>query len=222
MATVLVIAAHPDDEVLGCGATMAWHADRGDPVHVVFIADGETSRRDGAQHQVSARGASAAEAARVLGAHPPRSLGFPDQRLDAIALLDIVQAIEPIVNEIRPDIVYTHFLDDLNTDHAIVARSAMTACRPQPGGSVRALYAFEVLSATNWLDPTRQFFPQRTIDVSAYWARKQAALRAYEREMRPSPHARSHDVVDALGTYRGGLVGVAKGEAFVVLREIVN
>jgi LmbE family N-acetylglucosaminyl deacetylase len=219
---VLVIAAHPDDEALGCGATMAWHADRGDSVNVLFLADGETSRHDVTSHAIAARSAAARDAARILGARPPLSLSFPDQRLDSVPFLDIVQSLERVIAEIKPDTVYTHFPGDLNKDHAIVARAAMTACRPQPGAPVKAIYAYEVLSATNWFDAAHQFSPQRTLDVISQWPRKMAALHAYQHEMRASPHARSYEVIEALGRFRGGLVGVTFGEAFVVLREVIT
>ena len=143
---VLVVAAHPDDEALGCGATMARHAARGDTVCGLFMADGVGAR--GSTIGLEARRAAAEAAARVLGAEPPRVLGFPDNRLDTVALLDIVQAVEGVLAEVQPDVIYTHHGGDLNIDHVIAHRAVMTAARPVPGQPVRAVYGFEVPSST--------------------------------------------------------------------------
>ena len=118
---VLVVAAHPDDEALGCGGAMARHAAEGDQVHVLFLADG-VGARDGAQGASAAverRAATARNAAEVLGAQPPRFLGLPDNRLDEVALLDVVQAVEAVIAEIEPEIVYTHNGGDPIVDHYI-------------------------------------------------------------------------------------------------------
>jgi N-acetylglucosamine malate deacetylase 1 len=219
--TVLVIAAHPDDEILGAGGTMARHARAGEKVHIVFLADGISSR--GSQRSaIERRAAAASRAAEALGAQVPQLMGWGDNRLDGIELLDLVQPIEQLVNDIRPDTIYTHHYGDLNIDHAICHRVALTACRPFPGQSVRRIYAMETASSTEWssLTAANVFSPTRFVDVSATYEAKQRALEAYREEMRPFPHPRSFEAIEALARWRGASVGCHLAEAFMVVRDI--
>ncbi len=223
---VLVIAAHPDDEILGCGGTLARHTKEGDVVHILIVAEGATSRdddrnRDARSEEINDLSRSAGKAAAILGAEKPVFLGLPDNRLDSLSLLDVVKPIEVIVEDIQPDIVYTHYSGDLNIDHRIVSTAAMTACRPLPGSSVRAIYCFETLSSTGWDNNDCDFRPNRWIDISETMDKKIAALEAYEQEMRPFPHARSLEAVAALARVRGSSVGIHAAEAFAVVREII-
>lgn len=218
---VVVIAAHPDDEVLGCGGTMALHARRGDAVHVLFLADGETSRGAGAPAH---RNAAAAAAARVLGARPPVLLGLPDNKLDALPLLDVVQRVEAELARIRPQVVYTHHGADLNIDHAITHRAVLTACRPLPGATVEAIHAFEVPSSSEWA-PAQQgpaFAPNHFVDIAGIAAVKHEALRCYDAELRPFPHPRSYEAVEALAKWRGASAGLPLAEAFQTVRVLVR
>jgi N-acetylglucosamine malate deacetylase 1 len=218
---VLAIFAHPDDEVLGAGATLARHAVSGDSIHVLLVADGETSRAGGGAGRVNARAKAAAEAARILGAKPPSLLGLPDQRLDTVPLLDIVQRIEAEAKKIGPSVVYTHHPRDLNADHRIVAQAVMTAFRPLPNSPVRAIYACEIPSSTGWESPgIDSFTPRRFVNVSATLGKKREALRCYDAEMRPFPHARSYEAIEAMARWRGASAGLPAAEAFDVLREI--
>jgi len=218
----LVVAAHPDDEVLGCGATLARHAASGDTVHVVFLTDGVGAReenRDSAERRMEA----ARRGAEILGIASLRNLGMADNRLDAVPILEIVQALEEIIEELRPSIVYTHHGGDLNVDHRVAHQATLTATRPLPGCLVRAVYAFEVLSSTEWGATGSPFFvPNRFVDVSEFVELKQRALAAYGDEMREFPHARSYEAVNAQLLLRGSSVGVAAAEAFVVEREIIH
>lgn len=219
---VLVIAAHPDDEVLACGGTLARHAAEGDAVLVLFLADGETSRGPVEAAMLSERQCMAAECSAILGLEPPRFLGLPDQRLDTVALLDVVWQVERVMAEWRPTVVYTHHGNDLNVDHRIAHQVALTACRPLPGSTVRAVYAFETVSSTEWGLPAGPAFrPTRFVDIRAQIAVKAKAVAAYAAEMRPFPHARSHEAVGGLARQRGAQVGLFAAEAFEVLREIV-
>lgn len=219
--TVLVVVAHGDDEALGCGGTIAAHAARGDAVHLLVVADGVTSRA--ADTDRAGREADTRAAAERLGiAARPEFLGFPDNRLDSVALLDVVQAVEAVVERVRPVVVYTHHGGDLNIDHAVVHRAVMTACRPLPGAPVRAIYGFEVPSSTEWSDPdlARPFVPQRFVGIGDHLQTKLEALACYGSEMRPFPHARSTEAVEALARLRGSQVGMPAAEAFTVLREV--
>ena len=150
---VLVIAAHPDDEVLGCGGTLAKLAARGCSVSIAFLADGVSSRpAQPGEHarNLAARRLAAEKAAAVLGA---KVIGFgdmPDNRMDTIALLDIVRVVEALIAKANPDTVFTHFCSDLNVDHRRACEAVVTACRPQRGHPVRRLLCFEVPSSTEY------------------------------------------------------------------------
>jgi N-acetylglucosamine malate deacetylase 1 len=224
--TVLICAAHPDDEVLGCGGTMARHAAAGDTVHVAFMADGVLSRHGAgnATAEIAARHAAARAAAATLGAETPVFFDFPDQRLDTVPLIDITQSIEQLLARIKPDTVYTHFHGDLNLDHRLVAAAVMTATRPVPGHRVAALYGFQVLSSTEWnfAATPGHFQPQRFVAIAQQMEQKLAALRHYDYEMRDFPHPRSYQAVRALAEITGTTIGTAAAEAFVVYREIVQ
>ena len=142
--SVLVVAAHTDDEALGCGGTIAKHVAQGDAVYAVFLADGVTSRSNASEQELDERNSAAKQAHKTLGIKQSFMLGFPDNRMDVLPLLDIVQELERVVLELRPEVVYTHHLGDLNVDHRVTHNATLTACRPLPGSSVREIYSFEV------------------------------------------------------------------------------
>ena len=221
--TVLVVAAHPDDEILGCGGTVARHAAAGDRVVVVVVSEGAVSRGgDDAGREAEELVQAARRAAKVLGTEAPRLLGLPDNRLDSQDLLDVVRAIETVVREVAPDTVYTHHGSDLNIDHRIVHQAVLTACRPIPGSSVRRMYTFETVSSTEWssraIGPS--FAPTRFVDISATLEAKRRALACYQREMRPFPHARSIETIEALARSRGSQTGLTAAEAFETIFDI--
>ena len=218
--TILVIAAHPDDEVLGCGGTLARHVDCGDTVHILLLGDGVGSRGD--LSGIEARNLAAMKAAKALGVKPPRLFNFPDNSFDSLSMLEIVKIIEGQVEKVRPSVVYTHHGGDLNIDHVRTHQAVLTACRPLPGVSIRAVYGFEVLSSTEWgsLDQGLPFRPTYAVDVTTTWERKIAALQCYSAEMRDFPHARSFEAVEALARLRGAENGCTAAEGFTVLRQI--
>lgn len=218
---VLVIAAHPDDEVLGCGATMAKHAINGDEVHVVILAEGITSRDENRSRgkrsaDLSQLAKAANKANSILGVKSLSFHNFPDNRMDSLEILDVIKVIEEHVGRIKPDTVYTHHAGDLNIDHRILNTAVMTACRPQPESSVKKILFFEVASSTGWQvpDPAQSFVPNWFEDVSSTLLAKLKALQAYKSEMRPWPHARSLKAVEHLARWRGSSVGVEAAEAF--------
>lgn len=222
---VLVVAAHPDDEVLGCGGAIARHRAGGDEVTTLFLADGVGSRDEssGGATDPAIRRAAGNAAAEVLGAAPPIYLDFPDNRLDTVALLDVARAIERVAAEFRPDRVYTHHCGDLNIDHRVCHQAVLTAFRPMPGQTVRAIFGFEVPSSTEWAFGGREtaFQPNHFVDISSFMAAKAAALRCYEMELRPFPHPRSARMIEALAGWRGAIAGCEAAEAFTVIRQIV-
>lgn len=216
---ILVVAAHPDDEILGIGGTAARHADEGADVHVLIVAEGATSRNPDATEELHHLRQAAAAAAAILGTRPPRFAGLPDNRMDSLDLLDIVKRVEEVVDDVRPRLVYTHHGGDLNVDHVLTHRAVLTACRPLPGSTVDGIFTFETVSSTEWApEAAAQFHPQHFVDVTDTLERKLEALRAYDMEMRPFPHARSLRAVDAVARARGASVGMEAAEAFGVVR----
>jgi LmbE family N-acetylglucosaminyl deacetylase len=221
-----VIAAHADDEVLGCGGTIAKLADAGVEVHVMLLADGETSRsdlgKDSIRRSVDMRNSAADRAMKILGASSIVVHELPDNRLDSCILLDVVKLIEAFLQEHRPYTLFTHHNGDVNIDHRVVHDAVIAACRPVPDHFVRELLFFEVLSSTEWRPPSSAlpFNPNWFVDITVTLERKLEALRAYESEMRDFPHPRSYEGAKALAAYRGVSVGVAAAEAFVLGRKL--
>ena len=217
---IAVFAAHPDDEVLGAGGTLARHAEKGDEVHAVVVAEGATGRyEDDMKEALQKAGLRAAE---ELGLSSIRFEGLPDQRIDELSLIDVTQRIEAIVEELDPDVVYTHFPGDVNADHGIVARAAWTACRPYRFPGIRRFAAFETPSSTEWgwPLPTSAFQPTLFVDVTATIDAKVTALEWYESELRNYPHPRSTRALRERAAYWGSVAGRPCAEPFVILREI--
>lgn len=228
MSRVLVVAAHPDDEVLGCGGTIARHANSGDQVQVLIVAEGSTSRqqkRDRAQvaDELSALAQAAQTAGSILGAAGVELLDLPDNRLDSLDRLDLIKRIEECVKRHQPECVYVHHAGDVNVDHRRLHEAVVTACRPTPGHVVKRLLSFEVASSTEWQSPgsAPAFQPNWFVDISEQWERKREALVAYASEMRNWPHARSLEAVEHLARWRGAQVGVEAAEAFCLMRQLV-
>ena len=222
--TVLVVAAHPDDEALGCGGTIARHAAAGDDVVVVFIADGVTSRApdEDRSAELVRRQEAARAAAAILGVRDVRFGDLPDNRLDTVPLLSVAQAVEAVVREVGPTTIYTHFAHDLNVDHRLVHEAVITAVRPQPGAAVTTVLTFETPSSTEWRAPGvgTPFAPDWFVDITDTLDLKLRALDAYAEEMRPWPHPRSREAIAHLAHWRGSTVGRIAAEAFVLARHI--
>ena len=219
-----VIGAHADDEILGCGGTMARLARAGHEVHVLLLADGETSRGKGSSDSklVAARNDAASASNRVVGSTSVRLAGLPDNRLDSMDRLDIVKIVEEFLRAHKPSSVFTHHAGDVNIDHRIVHDAVVVATRPVAGQTVKELLFFEVPSSTEWQPPgsAPAFIPNWFIDISATLQTKIDALEPYAREMRPFPHPRSIEAVRALAQWRGANAGVAAAEAFILGRKI--
>lgn len=221
MSNILIVAAHADDETLGCGGTIAKHCARGDYVHVVFMADGVSSRDDAKSSEVVRRENSVKKALAELGVDEYHFLDFPDNRMDQVALLDVVKPLEKIVSEVNPRIIYTHHYGDLNVDHRICHQAVMTACRPVPDSCVQEILCFEVMSSTEWATRgVMPFIPNVFVDITEQWDVKRKALEMYEMEMRPSPHSRSMRNLEALAIYRGHSCGLMMAEGFEIVRSI--
>jgi N-acetylglucosamine malate deacetylase 1 len=226
MRAILVVAAHPDDEVLGCGGTLARLADAGAQVHVAFLADGVSSR-DGTSSadmaaELAERRAAAKRACAILGASGVSFDDFPDNRLDTVPRLQVIRSIEALIRHHRPDTVFTHHAGDVNIDHRCIHDAVIAACRPQRAHPVRTLLCFEVASSTEWQLPGSgaAFTPNWFVDISASLERKLSALEAYAAELRDWPHPRSLRGVEHLARWRGATVGVDAAEAFVLGRQL--
>lgn len=221
-STVLVIAAHPDDEVLGCGGVMARHADSGDEVHVLVVTRGipelfppeviEGTRRELAQAHV------------ILGVRSVRFLDFPAPRLDAVPLYQVADAIGQVIREVRPSIVYCPHQGDLHGDHKAVFWATLVAARPVNAHRVTRLLCYETLSETEWAAPLTgdAFVPTVFTDISSTLARKLRACRCYRSQMKPFPNSRSLRAIAALARLRGAAAGLAAAESFILIREIVD
>ncbi|UZP66802.1 PIG-L family deacetylase [Desulfovibrio mangrovi] len=231
---VMVIAAHPDDEILGCGGTMARLAAQGTRVSVLLLGEGPLARIASEQGPLADRErerafASARTAGDILGISQVITpadrgfSGFPDNRFDSLPLIELVKYIEEIGNEIRPDTVFTHHFGDLNIDHRLTHHAVLTAFRPLPGAYVKNIMAFEVPSSTEYSGSSihSPFVPNLFVDISGTLEAKMNALHAYETEMRPFPHPRSHEGVHHLAKLRGAQSGCNAAEGFMLCRGMV-
>ena len=223
---ILVVAAHPDDEVLGCGGTVARLTAEGHEVHLAILGEGITSRHerraDADRDQIASLHKQAHAAAAKLGAKSLELFKLPDNRLDTVPLLDVVKMVENLVARLQPEILYTHHAGDLNVDHGIVHRAVLTATRPVAGQTVREVYAFEVPSSTEWAFQRAEpvFRPNVFVDIAGTLDRKIAAMECYESEARKFPHPRSPEALRALAMRWGSVVGSAAAEAFELIRSI--
>lgn len=217
---VAVIAAHPDDELLGIGGTLARHVRNGDEVHAVVVADGAGSRYPA--ELVATLEKQARRAAEVIGFTSLQFLSLPDQRLDAVPLIETTQRLEGVLDEIEPETVYTHFPEDVNSDHRLVARCAWTACRPYARPGLRKFAVFETPSSTEWAWPMTgtEFRPNWFVDVTETLEIKIAAMECYETELRAYPHPRSSQALRERAAYWGSHIGRLAAEPLMVLREL--
>jgi LmbE family N-acetylglucosaminyl deacetylase len=217
---VLVIGAHPDDEILGAGGTLARHVNDGDAVHALVVADGATSRAsDELMHTLEK---DATRAAETIGFSGLELRSLPDQRLDTVPFIELTQLIESVLDDIRPHVVYTHFPGDVNTDHGLVARAAWTACRPYARPLLRRFAVFETPSSTEWAWPMNDsaLQPNHFVDITDTLDVKVAAMECYQTELRDYPHPRSSRSLRERAAYWGSQVGRLAVEPFRILRDV--
>ena len=225
MKKILVIAAHPDDEVLGCGGTITKLVKQGFETYTLILGEGITSRDDvrdrgKRKEDISKLGQQANNANKILGVRKVFFFGFPDNRFDTVPFLDIVKTIEKVKNELKPNIIFTHYEKDLNIDHLITYKAVITTTRPMREETVKEVYSFEIPSSTEWSYPL-SFSPDMFYDISETINIKLKALEEYKSELKEYPHPRSLEAVELTAKNWGIKVGLNYAEAFKCVR-IVN
>lgn len=212
---VLVIAAHPDDEILGSGGTLKKLINHGYNVITVIFAKGRKKEED---HMRQAM----VDANKHLGIEEVIFLEYPNLLLETIPLHVINKEIEILVEKYEPSIIFTHHYGDVNKDHQILFQAVLTAARPLPGKKVTELICFETVSSSEWSEYTndKTFKPNYFIDITDTIDSKLESLKFYDLEMRPFPHPRSYKGVNYLAQVRGMTVGVEYAEAFEIIRRV--
>ncbi len=216
----LVVAAHPDDEVLGCGGLMARLVQQGSEVHVLIMS-GVTTSRGASAAEIAQCEQETFEALAVLGVHQYRRLDLPDNRFDTLPLLQLASAVEEERSMVKPDMVLTHEAGDLNVDHRLTNQAVAIALRPRVNGGEYRIWAFETLSSSEWQDPAaRSFHPQVYVDISEQLELKLRSIEKYRSELRAYPHPRSLEGIRIMAQARGLSICRRAAECFSVIREI--
>ncbi len=218
---VAAVFAHPDDEVLGCGGAMAWHAAQNDEVRVLLLATGLRSRGVIDDVAIGRLRAEARKAMEIVSGKSVEFADFPDNAMDLVAQLEVVKRVEMFLSGYAADVIYTHHDGDLNIDHCVVHRAVVTARRPLPGTAPFEILGCEVNSSTEWAMPSQTpFVPTDFLDITRYVEKKVKALEQYSEEIRPWPHPRSSEGVRALARWRGAQCGVEAAEAYRLIRRV--
>lgn len=216
---ILIIAAHPDDEILGCGGTIIKLKDDHD-INVIFMTDG-VSARGRNSHESKKRRMSCLKLFKKLNLQKPIFFNFPDNQMDKVPLLKIIKKIESCIKKINPETIFTHYFDCLNIDHQITSKAVLTACRPLKNFKVNKILSFEILSSTEWAKFTRKSFePNYFIDISNHIEKKIEAIKFYKQELKKYPHSRSTKGIRALASFRGISCGVKYAEGFYLNRLV--
>tara|TARA_B100000989_G_scaffold121345_3_gene89561 strand:- start:8565 stop:9251 length:687 start_codon:yes stop_codon:yes gene_type:complete len=227
MSKIFVVAAHPDDEVLGCGGTLLRHVSNGDKVYVLFVSDGVSARYESASKakyskEILKRENMAKNVAKIGKFTIVDFLNLKNLELHTYPHNFLTNIIFNYLKKYKPDIVYTHYEHDLNVDHYHTFFSTFVASRPNSEFKIKKLLSFEIPSSTDWgiNSNNRLFNPNYFIDISKYSKKKELLLNQYKFEMRKPPHSRSIKNINALSIVRGGVVGLHKAEAFFINRII--
>jgi len=219
---VLVIAPHPDDEVLGCGGTIKKYTSMGDQVYLCIATKAYTP--DWTEEFIANRKEEIESAVKTLGINKLFLLDFPTVKLDTISQKEINDSISKVVQEVKPEVVFIPFGGDINKDHKIIFEASLVALRPNLESSVKKVYCYEVLSETEWAKPAQKiedvFMPNYYEDVSDYLEDKIKAMECYKSEVRGYPHPRSLEGIKILAQKRGLESGLKLSEAFMLIREI--
>jgi LmbE family N-acetylglucosaminyl deacetylase len=220
MGKTLVIAPHPDDEILGCGGTIARLVADGCPVTVAIVTTGLAPQFSDALVAQLKREAKAAHD--LIGVTDTCYLDFPAAALDMVPATVLNAAFARLVQDVEPDTLFLPFIGDIHTDHQLTFLAAMVAARPRHSKAPRRIYAYETLSETNWYAPgiTPAFIPNVFIDVSDSLETKIKAFQCFESQMKSFPDERSIDAIRALSVMRGASIYRQAAEAFMLIRQI--
>ncbi len=226
MSKILVVAAHPDDELLGVGGTVRRLSDEGNEVYALIMAEGITSRsdkrEDSDQSELDALKKDSIKACETVGYKDVEFCGLPDNRMDSLDLLDVIKKLTPFIEKYSPEIIFTHHHGDLNIDHRITNEAVLTCTRPMLGEKVRKILAFETPSSTEWnYNYTEPFTPNVYYDITQTVDFKIKGMDCYKSERREYPHPRSGEALEALAKVRGSQCGFENAEAFMLLRECI-
>ena len=235
---ILVIVAHPDDEVLGMGGTIKKFTKNGDKVKIVVMATGIAARRstnfqNNTKYQINERDqktikkqireirSQSKKAAKILGVNDIEFLDFPDNEMDTVSNIKITKAIESIINKFKPSKIFTHSHADINIDHRLIYEATITATRPNSKNNVEEVYSFEIPSSTEWFFPTT-FQPNVFIDISKEIQNKLKAMSAYKTELQKFPHPRSIESLEHISRRWGSVSGFLAAESFYLVRQLKN
>lgn len=222
--TILIVAAHPDDEILGCAGTVARFVKEGAKAYTLILGEGKTARdemRDTSKwkKEIELLQKEVTKANKLIGVNEVYLHDFPDNRFDSVALLDVVKVVEKYKQKLKPDIIFTHYEHDCNVDHNVTYKAVMTATRPMKEECVQEIYSFEVLSSTEWRFPL-SFSPNVFFDVTKTLSAKIKAMEAYTSELREFPHPRSLKGIELCAANWGMKVGCPYAEAFQLIRSV--
>ncbi len=218
---VLAIAAHPDDETIGAGGVIARHVAHGDEVYWCIVTQGYSP--PWSEETLAEARSQVDEVQEVLGFREVFLLGFPTVKLNTVPYIDLCSALQQVVDQVQPEIVYTTPRDDINQDHRIVYEATLVAARPLPSSSVRRLLCYEISTTARFGLPAGStgFAPNVFVDISRYLEKKLEAIRCYRTELREYPHPRSVKGLRLLAEERGLSVGLQAAECFQLVRELL-
>ena len=218
---ILIIAAHPDDEILGAGGTLLKHQMAGDEIYCLILGEGLNSRGEASATALKKLQQDSLEAGKIIGFKETFFSNLPDNSFDSVSLLSIIKVVEDYIGQIKPEIIFTHHDNDLNIDHRRTFQAVITACRPGGSDCPKEIYTFETLSSTEWQAKTsRPFAPNTFVDIEEVIDQKIEALKKYTSEIREYPHPRSAEGLRILAQYRGLESGLKLAEAFCLIKKI--
>lgn len=219
---LLIVAAHPDDEIIGCGGTIL-KLKKNYNIEAIFMTDGISSRykKNTPRKKIKNRREECLRVFKYLKIKKPTFCNFPDNQMDKVPLIEIVKVLEKKINKFKPNTIMTHFENCLNIDHRLTYQAVITAARPLKNSSVKKILSFEVPSSTDWaLFSKKNFQPNYFVDISIYIKKKIHALKLYKSELKKYPHSRSIKNIKSLAQIRGTSCGVNYAEGFVMSRYI--
>ena len=214
----MVFAPHPDDEVLGCGGTIARYVSEREQVYLCIVTKVYTP--DWSEDYLIEKAKEIVQSNKVLGIHKTFFLDYPAVKLDTISKMELNQVISDLIKKINPSIVIIPHKGDLNFDHGIVHDACLVGTRPL-SNKIQKILSYETLSETEWNFGAAPFIPNVYVDIEKFIDKKLSAMSAYKSELRSSPHPRSLDALKILAQKRGFESGLKFAEAFMVIRETI-